>query len=125
MKADSPALVRDGYTIPAAEHAVLVSLKQRSALLGQPAKKSELLRAGVALLATLDDAAFAAALAAVPALKTGRPKKLARPEKHGKKAKAPVTPAAPPPAAPAGAKRLATGSSRTPPAARRRAPAGR
>src|SRR5437868_14328214 len=89
-------LVRDGYTIPAAEHAMLVRLKQRSALLGQPAKKSELLRAGIALLATLNDTAFAAALGAVPALKTGRPKmadkaeksaKVAKADKHAKKAK--------------------------------------
>jgi len=37
-------------------------------------KKSELLRAGVALLAGLADKALHAALKQVPALKTGRPK---------------------------------------------------
>jgi hypothetical protein len=42
---------------------------------GIPAKKSELLRAGIKALAALNDAAFAAAMQAVPAIKTGRPAK--------------------------------------------------
>ena len=37
-------------------------------------KKSELLRAGVKLLAGLNDAALQRALKNVPAIKTGRPK---------------------------------------------------
>jgi hypothetical protein len=37
-------------------------------------KKSELLRAGIKALAAMGDAAFAAALGNVPAIKTGRPK---------------------------------------------------
>ena len=68
-------LVRDSFTIPKAEYAVLQELKQRSAKLGRPAKKSEVLRAGVNALAAMGDAAFAAAIATVPALKTGRPSK--------------------------------------------------
>ncbi|MEY4753322.1 MAG: hypothetical protein RJA44_997, partial [Pseudomonadota bacterium] len=38
------------------------------------AKKSELLRAGIAVLAAMDDASLLSALQAVPPLKTGRPK---------------------------------------------------
>jgi len=68
-------LVRDSFTIPKAEYAVLQELKQRAAKLGRPAKKSEVLRAGVNALAAMGDAAFTAALATVPAIKTGRPSK--------------------------------------------------
>ena len=77
-KADKPKkakLVRDSFTIPKAEYGVLQALKDRAAKLGQPAKKSELLRAGIASLAGLADAAFLSALAAVPTIKTGRPAK--------------------------------------------------
>lgn len=73
-KPKKPKLVRDSFTIPKAEYAVLDDLKLRSSLLAQPAKKSELLRAGIKALAAMSDTAFADALAAVPAIKTGRPK---------------------------------------------------
>jgi hypothetical protein len=43
--------------------------------LGQPAKKSELLRAGIMQLAAMTDAALKAAMAKVPTIKTGRPNK--------------------------------------------------
>ena len=74
-KARKPKLVRDSFTIPKSEYAVIDELKQRGTKLAKPAKKSELLRAGIMLLAALDDAGFKAALAKVPAIKTGRPKK--------------------------------------------------
>jgi hypothetical protein len=74
-KAKKPKLVRDSFTIPKAEYLVLTQLKQRAALAGAEAKKSELLRAGIQALARMDDAAFRAALAAVPTIKTGRPAK--------------------------------------------------
>ncbi len=54
---------------------MLAQLKQRAALGGAEAKKSELLRAGIQALAGMGDAAFRAALAAVPTIKTGRPAK--------------------------------------------------
>lgn len=74
-KAPKPEkLVRDSFTMPKSDHQALVALKQRSISLAQPAKKSEIVRAGLKLLAALDDTALRAALAAVPALKTGRPK---------------------------------------------------
>lgn len=74
-KPKKPKLVRDSFTIPKAEYAVLQQLKQRAAQAGAPAKKSELLRAGLKVLAAMPDAAFITALGAVPALKTGRPAK--------------------------------------------------
>ena len=67
-------LVRDSFTIPKAEYQVIDLLKLRAANLKRPTKKSELLRAGIALLNTLGDAAFLAALGKVPSLRTGRPK---------------------------------------------------
>ncbi|NDH50879.1 MAG: hypothetical protein EBY24_02625 [Betaproteobacteria bacterium] len=75
-KARKPKLVRDSFTIPKAEYSVLDELKQRAARAGSPAKKSELLRAGVKLLAAMNDDALVAALLAVPAIKTGRPTKI-------------------------------------------------
>lgn len=76
-KAEKPKkskLVRDSFTIPKAEYLVLDELKQRAARLGVPAKKSEVLRAGIKALAAMSDVAFLASMAAVPAIKTGRPK---------------------------------------------------
>lgn len=75
-KARKPKLVRDSFTIPKTEYAVLEELKLRAAKLGRPTKKSEVLRAGVQALAAMGDAAFLATVGAVPALKTGRPAKL-------------------------------------------------
>jgi hypothetical protein len=71
-KPKKPKLVRDSFTIPKAEYAVLETLKARAVKAGKPAKKSELLRAGIKALAALPDLAFVSALNAVPPLKTGR-----------------------------------------------------
>ena len=73
-KPKKPKLVRDSFTIPKDEYAVIETLKQRAAALAQPAKKSELLRAGLKVLAGMSDSALRDALKAVPLLKTGRPK---------------------------------------------------
>ena len=67
-------LVRDSFTIPKAEYVVLESLKQRAADLKRPTKKSELIRAGIAVLKKMNDKEFLAAVNGVPSLKTGRPK---------------------------------------------------
>jgi len=74
-KPKKPKLVRDSFTIPKTEYAVLEALKARAAKGGAPAKKSEVLRAGIKALAALGDAAFLKAMGAVPAIKTGRPAK--------------------------------------------------
>ncbi len=66
---------RDSFTMPKVEYAQFHVLKERLNKLGQPAKKSELLRAGIMQLSAMTDAALKAALAKVPAIKTGRPKK--------------------------------------------------
>lgn len=76
-KPKKPKLLRDSFTIPKAEYAVIDVLKQRAARLGRPSKKSELLRAGVKALEAMSDAAFLACVSTVPAIKTGRPAKTA------------------------------------------------
>ena len=73
--AKKPKLVRDSFTIPKNEYAVIELLKQRAARLGRPAKKSELLRAGVKALEAMTDAAFLGCISSVPSIKTGRPAK--------------------------------------------------
>ena len=72
-KAKKPKMIRDSFTIPKSEYLVINALKERAGKLSRAAKKSELLRAGVKALAAMSDAAFLAALTAVPTIKTGRP----------------------------------------------------
>lgn len=66
---------RDSFTMPKTEYAQLAVLKERLVKLGQPAKKSELLRAGIMQLTAMTDTALKAALKKVPTIKTGRPNK--------------------------------------------------
>lgn len=73
VKVKKPKLVRDSFTIPKTEFAVLEELKQRAAKLARPVKKSELIRAGIKALAALSNAAFLTAVNQVPIIKTGRP----------------------------------------------------
>ncbi len=72
-KARKPKLVRDSFTIPKPEYLVLDELKLRAGKLASPAKKTELIRAGIKALAAMSDTDFLKALKAVPAIKTGRP----------------------------------------------------
>jgi hypothetical protein len=75
-KAPAPArtpLVRDSFTMPEQEYAVLAEVKQACLKAGLDIKKSELLRIGVALVGQLDLAALKGVLAGLPQLKTGRP----------------------------------------------------
>ncbi|MEQ6474638.1 hypothetical protein [Comamonas sp. wu1-DMT] len=74
-KSKKPKLVRDSFTIPKDEYEGIDALKLRAAAQGHLAKKSELLRAGLKLLSTLDDKQLLVALEAVPSIKTGRPAK--------------------------------------------------
>lgn len=74
-KASKPKLVRDSFTFPEEEYRALVGMKKRLLAAGHEAKKGELVRAGMALLSRLDDAALVKALAEVEKLKAGRPAK--------------------------------------------------
>ena len=68
-------LVRDSFTMPAEEHQIIDKLKKKIRITGSEVKKSELIRAGIALLDTLSSRALVAAINRVPNLKTGRPAK--------------------------------------------------
>jgi len=74
-KFKKPKLVRDSFTFPKDEYQAIAELKHKALNLKHSSKKSEILRAGLKLLSGLNDKAFLAALAKVPALKTGRPVK--------------------------------------------------
>jgi hypothetical protein len=73
VPAARPHLVRDSFTMPEQEYAVLATVKQACLKAGFEVKKSELLRIGVALLGQLDMASLRAVLDSLPQLKTGRP----------------------------------------------------
>lgn len=68
-------LVRDSFTMPEQEYAVLGQVKKACLKAGFEIKKSELLRIGVALISQIDLATLQNVLSALPQLKTGRPKK--------------------------------------------------
>ena len=70
-----PRLVRDGFTMPEADFALIETLKARALAGRRAAKKSELLRAGLHALQALDDARLRVALDTLVPLKPGRPKK--------------------------------------------------
>ena len=74
--AGAPAkLVRDSFTMPAGDFALVAVLKGRALQMQRPAKKSELLRAGLHALSALSPQALAKALDALAPVKAGRPKK--------------------------------------------------
>lgn len=80
--------VRDSFTMPPQDHALIAHIKERALRLEHPAKKSEVLRAGLKALAAMDDFALRAVLQSVPSLKTGRPRRdAAADEGSGKKHK--------------------------------------
>ena len=74
-KVEKIRMVRDSFTMPKDEYAQLTLLKARLTSMGQPAKKSELLRAGIKLLAAMSDNTLKTTLAKIPVIKTGRPNK--------------------------------------------------
>ena len=75
LKVEKVKMERDSFTMPKSEYAQFGVLKERLLKLGQPAKKSELLRAGIMQLTAMTDAALKAAMTKVPTIKTGRPNK--------------------------------------------------
>lgn len=70
-------LVRDSYTMPRSDVQLIETLKARAIAFHRPAKKSELLRAGLHALAVLSDERLRISLDALTPLKPGRPKKAA------------------------------------------------
>lgn len=67
--------VRDSFTMPASDFALIATLKARLLAVKRETKKSELLRAGLHVLAALNPRALVATLGQLEAIKVGRPKK--------------------------------------------------
>ena len=67
-------VVRDSFTMPETDYAMIDELKARCIRLGVPMKKSELLRAGLSALVQMDDSVLREKLDGLERVKTGRPK---------------------------------------------------
>jgi hypothetical protein len=68
-------LVRDSFTMPAGDFALIHALKERALTFRRPTKKSELLRAGLHALMALNDARLRSVLDGLAPVKSGRPRK--------------------------------------------------
>ena len=68
-------LVRDSFTMPQEDYALIAGLKNRALMFRRPTKKSELLRAGLHALQALPAATLREALDSLTPLKVGRPKR--------------------------------------------------
>jgi hypothetical protein len=68
-------LVRDSFTMPEPDFALIAVLKSRTMASQRETKKSELLRAGLHVLMALDDETLISSLGRLQPLKLGRPKK--------------------------------------------------
>lgn len=74
-KAKKVKQVRDSFTMPENEYAVLAQVKKSCLKAGVEIKKSDLLRIGVSLIKNLKIAELKDILASLTPLKVGRPKK--------------------------------------------------
>ena len=74
-KHPKPILVRDSFTMPDNEYALLAKTKKTCLKAGFEIKKSELIRIGIALAHNLSAARLKKAQQALQPVKTGRPKK--------------------------------------------------
>ena len=66
-------VIRDSFTLPANDYALLATLRERGLQSGVHATKSELVRAGLQMLLAADEAEFLSALQRLEKVKTGRP----------------------------------------------------
>lgn len=77
-KADKPGkaakVIRDSFTMPQSDFAIIDRIKLRAIEWKQPVKKSEVLRAALHALEALGDAKVRALLAALEPIKKGRPR---------------------------------------------------
>jgi hypothetical protein len=60
---DGEGKIKDRFTMPASDHALISALKKRAKAAGRPVKKSELLRAGLHALNLLDETQLLQAVA--------------------------------------------------------------
>lgn len=74
-KAKKSKTMRDSFNMPEFDYDLIGVLKKRALAAATEVKKSELLRAGLKVLAAMTDKDFVAAVKAVEVVKTGRPGK--------------------------------------------------
>lgn len=75
---DTPAVehqrvIRDSFSLPASDYAIISALRDRALKAGVQANKSELVRAGLRVLQEMKEADFLAAIQRIEKIKTGRP----------------------------------------------------
>jgi len=68
-------VVRDSFTMPQPDYDIIAEIKQKALKAGLHVKKSELLRAGLHVLAKLNAAQLKQTIASLEKIKTGRPSK--------------------------------------------------
>jgi len=68
-------VVRDSFSMPQEDYALIAQLKERALASGMPVKKSALLRAGLQLLNKSSALQLKRVLSGLTPIKTGRPKK--------------------------------------------------
>jgi hypothetical protein len=74
-KSKRQKMVRHAISMPEIEYEQITTLKKRIASLGGNVKRSELVRAGLALLAVLNNVQLTTVMARIERIKTGRPAK--------------------------------------------------
>lgn len=72
-KSKASKVIRDSFTFPETDYRKISELKKACLGLGINAKKSEILRAGLHVLASLDKAKLKEAISRIEKIKTGRP----------------------------------------------------
>ena len=78
-------VIRDSFTMPAADYASIATLKKKCLSLGVGIKRSELLRAGLIALQSLSDTDLIKTVGKVESIKTGRPASEKKKAKDGHK----------------------------------------
>lgn len=77
-EADNPKLVRDTFSMPDTDYQLIAEILERSPAMAARSTKSEIIRAGLKALHTMNDKDLSKLLTQVQRLKTGRPAKKRR-----------------------------------------------
>ena len=70
---DKESVIRDSFTMPAADYALLADLQERCLKVGKSVNKSEIVRAGLQALARLAVSELVSAFEGVEKVRPGRP----------------------------------------------------
>lgn len=70
----APTVIRDTFSLPPTDYALLEQLRTRAISLGQVINKSEFVRAGLRALIDMPEPEFSQAIVKIEKIKLGRPK---------------------------------------------------